>query len=184
MTLAQGLIDAGLIQFGWFRQGGETVPVSLHLDMLSSYPDLLELAAREAQVLAAGVNANRLLCAADSLPFGVAYSLHSGIPLVYSRGSGDAPVYDLVGAYDIGHPALLLANVVGFGDDLQPLISMARRVGLETHTLLTIVECRPIQPNGIAVLPLLRLADITRELGETGRLAAGHARAVIDWCAG
>ncbi|MCZ2095261.1 MAG: hypothetical protein LC121_03125, partial [Anaerolineae bacterium] len=131
MTLAQGLIDAGLIQFGWFWRGGETVPVALHLDMLASYPDLLQLVALEAQNKVAGLHANRLLCAANALPFGIAFSLRSGVPLVYSRSSADAPVFDLVGAYDIGHPALLLTNSVGDGDAHAALVSAARRVGLE-----------------------------------------------------
>jgi len=125
---------------------------------------------------------NRLLCTAASLPFGVALSLRSGVPLVYSRGSADAPVYDLVGAYDIGHPVLLLSNSVGLGDTHAPLMHAARRVGLETHTLLTIVELRRAsQPDGIMVLPLLRLNDIVRALGDEGRLATGHVRAVLDW---
>ncbi len=182
MTLARGLLDAGLIQFGWFRHDGASVPVALHLDMLASYPDLLQQAALEAQDKVAGLPANRLLCTADALPFGVAVSLRCGVPLVYSRGTTDSPVFDLIGAYDIGHPALLLTNSVGDGDAHTPLVSAARRVGLETHTVLSILEVRPApQPDGITVLPLLRLADIVREMGDDGRLAAGHVRAVLDW---
>lgn len=182
VTLAHGLLDAGLIQFGWFRRDGASVPVALHLDMLASYPDLLQQAALEAQNKVAGLRANRLLCTADALPFGVAVSLGCGVPLVYSRGTTDAPVFDLVGAYDIGHPALLLTNSLGDGDTHSLLVSAARRVGLETHALLTILEVRPApQPDDLAVMPLLRLADIVREMGDDRRLAAGHARAVLDW---
>lgn len=181
-TLTRRLVDAGLIQFGWFAHDGATVPVALHFDRLASYPDLLAQVAQLARLVGGGLNANRLLCPADAIPFGVAYSLRTGIPLVYSKGAGEAPVFDLVGAYDIGHPALMLTSSVGLRNTHAPLLSAARQVGIEIHTLLTILAVRDTpQPDGIKVLPLLRLAEVVRDLGESGRLSSGHVRAVLDW---
>ncbi|HVU09988.1 MAG TPA: hypothetical protein VHD90_01870 [Phototrophicaceae bacterium] len=176
--LAQKLIDAGLIQFGWFGE----VPFTLHLDMLASYPDVLTQVVDEAQTVFGTAQATRLLCTADAIPFGVAHSLRSGIPLVYSRGSTDAPVFDLVGAYDIDHPTLLLTNSLGDKATLTPLIAGARRVGLEVHTLIPILEARDqLQADRLTVLPLLRLADVVRDLTDQQQLRANHAQAVLDW---
>jgi hypothetical protein len=105
------------------------------------------------------------------------------VPLVYSRGSGDQPISDLIGAYDIGHPALLLTTSVGWEAYPAALISGAKRVGLETRTLLTILETRPVR-EGATVLPLLRLDEVADELEAAGRLAARHAQAVRAWAAG
>ncbi len=179
---AQLLLDAGLIQFGWFQRDGALCPFSLDLDMIASYPRALERAAVEAQAALAGVQVDRLLCTADAVPFGTALSLRTGIPLVYSRGSTDAPVFDLVGAYDIGHPAALVTNALGWGHFPADLIKGARRVGLEVHTIVPILEARhDPAPDGLSILPLLRLADLAHELHAAGQLAPEHAQAVSDW---
>jgi hypothetical protein len=102
---------------------------------------------------------------------------------VYSRGSGDQPVSDLIGAYDIGHPALLLTNSVGWEAYPAALISGAKRVGLEVHTLLTILETRPVN-EGVKVLSLLRLGDVVNAIEAAGRIPVRHALAVRDWAAG
>jgi hypothetical protein len=184
-ALASLLLDAGLIQFGWFRRGGDAggadpVPFALELEMLASYPVVLRAVVEAAQARMSSIPATRLLCPADSLPFGVACAAQSGIPLVYSRGSSDAPVFDLVGAYDIGHVTLLLANTP---ESAPPgLAAGARRVGLDVRALLPIlaVHVSPA-PGDVAVFPLLRLADVVRECAAEGRLAPKHAQAVLDW---
>jgi hypothetical protein len=187
--LAQLLIDAGLIQFGWFRRGeetgtfSETCPFSLHLDMLASYPAALAAVVDAAQTAAQGVEFDRLLCPFDAVPFGVALGLRTGVPLVYSRGSGDQPVSDLIGAYDIGHPALLLTNSVGWEAYPTPLIAGARRVGLKVHTLLTILETRRVK-QAVAVISLLRLGELVGDMEAAGRIPARHAQAVLEWVAG
>src|SRR4051794_36965583 len=101
--------------------------------MLVSYPDILDQAALEAQSIVSTLNVTRLLCTPDAIPFGVAVSLRTGIPLVYSRGAGEAPVFDLIGAYDIDHPTLLLTNSVGWNEFPAALVKGAHRVGLEVH---------------------------------------------------
>lgn len=181
-ALANLLLDAGMIQFGWFQQRGDTLPFALELDMLASYPAVLRAVVEAAQAGMAAVSATRLLCTADSVPFGVGCALQTGIPLVYSRGSDDAPVFDLVGAYDIGHTTLLLANTP---KSIPPaLIAGARRVGLNVRSVVPILELRPLPvPDDVAVLPLLRLADVVRDCVAEGRLAAKHAQAVLVWLA-
>jgi hypothetical protein len=150
------------------------------LDMLASYPAALEAVTNAAQAAVKGEKFDRLLCTFDALPFGVALGLRTGIPLVYSRGSADQPVSDLIGAYDIGHPALLLTNSVGWEAYPEPLIKGAKRVGLEVHTLLTILEARPAT-EGVTALSLLRLVDMVGEMEAAGRLATRHAQSVREW---
>lgn len=183
MTLAQTLLDHGLIQFGWFQRHGARLPFALDFELLASYPALLARIAAEAQAALADIQVTRLVCPAAALPLGVAYALRSGVPLVYSRGTSEQPVFDLIGAYDIGHPTLLLANAL----DHEPLhlIAEARRVGLDIRTALILLELRPLPPTaGLRVVPLLRMADVVDEAAAQGRLAPTHAQAVLDWIAG
>lgn len=179
-TLAGLLLDAGLIQFGWFASASEIVPFAPDLDMLASYPAILSQIVTEAQAVLSEVQVTRLLCPLPALPFGVAYSLSSGIPLVYSRGESQQAVFDLIGAYDIGHATLLLTNT--FAGEPLPLISEARRVGLDVHTVVPILEVRPAPRRAdLKVLPLLRLADVVREAVDGGRISRDHALAALDW---
>ncbi len=180
--LTRQLFDAGLIQFGWFERDEATQPVATHLDMIASFPDLL---ARLVEVAAARLDPSgyqRLLSTADAIPFATGLSLASGVPLVYSRGLAEPASIDLVGAYDGGHPTLLLTNAVGARRDLRLLVSTAQRVGLEVNTLLTILEVRAMSPQaGVQIVSLLRLDDAVRQLSADARLPARHAQAVLDW---
>jgi hypothetical protein len=125
---------------------------------------------------------SRLVTTVDSLPFGVGLSLETGIPLVYSRGSGEAPSHDLVGAYDIGHPTLLLMNALDGTQNLQKFVANARSVGLQIHHLLTILRVGEAPTFGdITVQSLLNLHDLVKSLVDAGRLPAGHRQAVLDW---
>ncbi len=185
--LAQKLIDVGLIQFGWFgidrkHPFAVQTPFALHLEMLPSYPDVLEQAAREVVAAVDGMNFTRLLCTFDSLPLGVVVSQISRIPLVYSRGSDEAAVFDLVGGYDIGHSTLMLTNVLGLEQPLTTMLRDVALIGLGVTTIVPILEVRnQPQAAGVKVLPLLRFSNVVRDLAANDQLKLGHAQAVFNW---
>jgi len=181
--IGQRLIQSGLIQFGAFPRQGSIVPFDLSLALIGSYPDLLRDLANNAAERLAGVTVTRLLATSEAIPFGVALSLRLSVPLVYSKGTGTSPVDDLVGAYDIGHPALLITNSVGFDQSIEALVKGARRVGLEVHTLITLLECRvtPLVELGVDVVPLVRLSDLVDQLVAAGELPTGQAALVKQW---
>lgn len=181
--IGQRLIQAGLIQFGAFPRTGEVVPFDLTLKLVASYPDLLRDLADAAAERLDGVPMTRLLATSEAVPLGVALALRLGVPLVYSKGSGSSPVDDLVGAYDIGHPALLVTNSVGFDHSVENLVKGARRVGLEIHTLVTLLEGRPpaLEELGVNVIPLVRLGELVDQLRAAGDLPGGQANLVHQW---
>lgn len=183
-ALGRLLYDAGLLQFGWFEHGDTVQPVAVHLEMIASFPDILARCVDVAVKYLDAAACDRLLGSPDAIPWATALSLASGIPLVYSRGTAEAAPVDLVGAYDGGHPVLLMANTIGVGRDPGLLVSKARRVGLEVHTLLAVLEVRAAPPTeGVQTITLLRLEDMVRQLSTDGRLPEGHAQAVLDWIA-
>ena len=176
------MLEAGLLQFGRFNHAGESVPFRLSLELLPSYPDILRMVAAQAKALLSSLEVSRLLCAADAVPFGVALSLEINVPLVYSRRRSEAPVYDLVGAYDIGHPTLLMTNAVSDFEPLSQLMANARQVGLEVRNLLTIVDLDIVSiPHGIQQLSLLRLPDVIEDLTRSGHLPREQAQTVRHW---
>lgn len=176
--LGAALLQAGLIQFGWYAP--DDAPYRFHLQMLPSYPDTLRLCVNAGAAAARG--ADRLLAVADAVPFGVALSLATGVPLVYSQGAAAAAVHDLVGAYDIGHPALLVTNHLDDWNSAAALAAEARQVGLAVHGVLALAIGRtPPAANGLKVTGLVHLDEVVQRLAGQGELPAQHARAVLDW---
>ena len=174
--LLQQMMETGLIQFGRFPRNGVSVPVQFHLDMLASYPDVL--AATVAQLTHSLSPVDRLVCTSDAVPLGVALALKTGIPLVYSRGGEQEPAHDLVGAYDIGHPAVFVTNVAGMTDH-SVLLNTVRRVGLDVRSMIALVDLGA--PSELPITALFRLIDIVDLLLQHDLLPKGQAHTVKEW---
>ncbi len=159
------LLSAGLILGGDFaRPNGERESFSMRLDLLGSYPELLAVVV-DATAERLERDFSRLLCGIDTLPLAVGLSLRTGIPLVYSRNSQDAPVFDLVGAYDIGHTTLLVVNILEQPAELAALIQRAGSVGLNITAVQGIVDLgEPQSRIGFPTDALIARADILRAL--------------------
>lgn len=179
--LAERLFNSGLLQFGRFETA-DYRPFALNLDVLPSYPDALRLLASSVGELVANTRIDRFLCSEDSISLGVASSLHTGIPLVYSRGANTTSPFDLVGAYDIGHPTALLTNTIPTKPDIGSIITNARRVGLEVNLWIAIIDLQiSRQPDDLPTRSLLRLSDAVADLLHDQTLPVGQAQAVSEW---
>ncbi len=183
--LTRLLVEAGLLQFGRFSHDGKETPFLFSFEMLPSYPHVLRAMIEQAKALLSRVRINRILCTADAIPFGISLSLETDIPLVYSRGiKGSPPVRDLVGAYDIGHPVVVVTNIFGSLDPLTQLATDARQVGLEVHIFLAIVDLGiALLPQATQVFSLLRLPDVITKLVDGNQLPSEQGRAVLSWIA-
>lgn len=179
--LAELLLEAGLLQFGRFINGENSDPVRISLEMLPSYPDIVLHLAEVAAQLIADHQIERLVCTSAALPFGLALSLKTRIPLVYSRGNNEPPIYDLVGAYDVGHPTALLTNILDSETHLVNSIANARRVGLNVTRVVAILQIVPIST--LSVLPLVNLSELIATLQQRGILPCEQANAVQEWIA-
>lgn len=181
-TFAGRLVDTGLLQFGQFVEDSSLLPIRFCPEYLPAYPDLL---AQLADLVLLHVNkteADHLLGTADSVPLGVACSLSSHLSLAYSRGRGEAAVYDLVGSYNSGHRAALLVNSLDDGNHLEEFIRKARGVGLETDVIVTLLNLGSSnQIAGIPIKSVFWLNDIVQELISLKRLPQRHAKLVLEW---
>lgn len=176
MKILHDLIESGLLQFGAFVRNGVTEPVRFHFEMMASYPDMLGAAADQLSRLMPP--ADRLLSTADAVPLGTALALKSSIPLVYTRGGEDEPAFDLVGAYDIGHPAILVTNVAGYGTH-ERLLSTARRVGLNVTSAACLIDLGAATE--LPCVSLFRIQEVMSAMMARGALPEGQVRAVEQW---
>jgi orotate phosphoribosyltransferase len=177
--LTEMLLDCGLLQFGQFAGQGRWEPYRLNFQWLPSYPDVLHRMADACTPLIGEVD--HILSTLSSLPLGMAVSLRSGIPLVYSRETDEAAVYDLVGAYDIGHPAVLIAHSSHDVLYALPLVERASRVGLEVRHTLVILDEGTATPDGLPLRALLHLPAVVEQMAEAGRLPENQAQIVKHW---
>jgi orotate phosphoribosyltransferase len=162
------LAKAGLIQFGRFIQpDGAAWPVALMLRWLPSYPALLWDVAAALEPLLDGITADRILSTAEAIPIGVALSLRSSRPLVYPYGEvrSYTAAYAIEGAYDVGHPTLLLSDSLIDAPQAQTITALARRVGLEVHDVLAVMDLglgarEELEAAGYVVHSVLSLRDL------------------------
>lgn len=171
------LLDYGLVQFGRFSDtNGDTMPVSVNLGMLPSYPDALAAAHQMLSATIESINTpfDRVLSWAEATPIAVLYAAEARIPMVYSRQCGEPIVHDLVGAYDIAHPTLLIL-LDDLKDGVAEFVAKAGRVGLKVQVTVTLVGMR----QGRHVI--LTLMDITQRAQQRGDISDKQARLVMQW---
>lgn len=174
------LLDAGIIQFGHFRNNTQSAPFRLNLELLPSYPRILHLAAQLLSGYTRGVE--RLVCTAEALPLGIVMSQQTQIPLVYSRGSGDAAVHDLVGAYDVGHPALLVTNSITKPDALDIFVKRALSVGLQVQQICSLITIQPaISIGAVPLYTVLEMQSLVADSVAHGRLTTQFADVIASW---
>ena len=175
--IGEHLIQNGILQVGLFvTDTGHTMPYRLRLEMLPAYPGLLEELSRQATQFIADMTFDRIVADYDVMALGVLLSVGTGIPLVYSQGRGAAPVHDLVGAYDVGHPAILFIGE--YSAATSQLIRNCQRVGLQIEQVVALVGHED-QIGDISVKPLVDFGMMLEELTEKGLLPKPQAEAIL-----
>lgn len=164
-TLTIGLFQAGLIQVGVFNNQNIEKHIQLRLEMLPSYPRLLQLAA---ECIAARFipNLNRLICTPEAMALGTSISLHSGLPLVWHTGVSGTPSRNFIGAYDIEHVSTLItltttrltnAEFLTFKHD-------ATSVGLQLGQWISLLDDSPSgNENSIGLISLTDAVQLAME---------------------
>lgn len=188
-SLALSLARAGLLQFGRFVQpDGAIWPVAVHLRWLPSYPALLRDTAAALADLLPGIEADRLLTTADAIPLGTALALHTDLPMVYPYGAGrDTPAaFAIEGAYDVGHPTVLLSDTLIDPAQAKAIADLARQVGLEVRAVLAVLDLglgarEKLHAAGYAVRCALTLRDTLPLLEQDGLLPPAMRATVEHW---
>lgn len=190
-VLALALAREGLIQFGRFvHDDGAIWPVAVRLLWLPSYPALLRQTANALRSLLDQVTVERLLTTWDAIPLGTALSLASDVPLTYPHGDvrDYTAAYAIEGAYDVGHPTVLLSDVLIDGAQAQQITTLARRVGLDVHAVLAVLDLglgarEQLSAMGYAVHSVLTLDEMLPVLADNGYLPPQMRATVAQWLA-
>jgi orotate phosphoribosyltransferase len=117
--------------------------------------------------------------------------LRSDLPLVYPYGEvrDYTAAFAIEGAYDVGHPTLLLSDVLIDAAQATSITALARRVGLDIHAVLAVVDLglgarEELEAHGYQVRSALTLSAMLPVLAEAGRLPPLMHTTVDEWLRG
>jgi hypothetical protein len=169
--LALGLFDCGIVQFGRFTAANGAVPMHFDALMLPSYPAVVRMLGEACAQRVQMVDDGRLCCALNTLALGIVVGQILNQPILYTPSLEHEPPRTFIGAYDIGHPALLLWS--------WPLSTMAetwaekmQQVGLVLERQLFLVGDEE------SVLPL---AVLLEHLVAARRILPVQAETCLHW---
>lgn len=175
--IAQQLLDNGILQLGVFATNGKQHPYRLRLEMIPAYPHLFSAIVDAVIQNLPEKPFERLIATADGVAIAGAIAQKEGISLVYSRGGNLQPVHDLVGAYDVGHPACLLLNIITA--NVPKFIADCQQVGLNINNIVALITSQQSIAD-IPVLSVLSLENIIAELHEAGQVPTHQMQVVLN----
>jgi hypothetical protein len=167
------LYQAGIIQIGYFADGGQISPIRLQFELLPSYPVLLgKVGTLVAEILGKHKAINRIITDQHSAALGAIVSTTLQMPMVYYAGQ------DMIGAYDVGHPASLLVNEIDPAK-VEQIIRHAERVGLEVRMIITLSAGQLPIP-GIDVFSVFQKEQLLAALAGSGSQLAAVRKYLTD----
>jgi orotate phosphoribosyltransferase len=175
--IARALFEKGLFQVGHFVVDGIASPYRLQLSMLPSYPALMSQIVDAMAVIVGQDDCDFLLSTPDASALAGAVSVQAKIPLVHSRGRGEKAVFDLVGAYDVGHPSCLVTYTTRDAD-IRRVIEAGQQTGLEVRRVVAILDAQADAIFSVPVSSLVTLSVVVDELARDGLLPAQQAQAI------
>ena len=179
-SLADGLLQAGCVQFGEFTlKSGDRSPIYFDLRRLTGDPALLRQVAAAYLPLLAGLSFDRLAAVPYAgLPIATALSLQSGFPLVYPRkelkGYGTGAVVE--GGFRPGEVALLIDDLATTGGSKFEAIERLGTAGLVVREVVVLIDRQAGARQALAqaglrlhaVLTLAQLLDHWEVVGGVG----------------
>jgi len=181
--LLRAFHENGLIQFGRFVAHEKGIePLLLSFEFLPSYPQLLTQTAQQLKMLCGETFSafDFLFCAAEGIPLGMAMSLQTDKPLLYSTHRA-AHARDFIGAYDVGHPAVLVVPVFDDEEKITRLARDVQRVGLEMVGIVSLLKL--CTPQRLRVVSLYDIDTVLDEFSVQGWLPVSQEAQMRQWLA-
>ncbi len=143
-ALIDQLFALGAVQFGSFTlKSGLLSPVYIDLRLLVSSPKLLRDIAGALVQQAAGLGFQRVAAIPyTALPIGTAFSLASGIPMIYPRKEtkGYGTKKRIEGIYHRGETVLVLDDLITRGHSKFEVIAPLEAVGLRVKDIVVLID--------------------------------------------
>ncbi len=191
-SLSLALYRIGAFKFGDFTlKSGIRSPFYIDLRLLVSYPDVLEMAADAIFGVTQHVTYQRLAAIPyAALPIGVALSLRTRKPLIYTRKErkeyGTASLIE--GDYQPGENVLLVDDVLTRGDSKLEAIAPLRVAGLNVIDIAVLLDregggVETLAAHGYRVYAALKLTEMIAALNDAGKINTEQHQTILGWLA-
>jgi len=185
-SLADGLLDAGCVQFGEFTlKSGLQSPVYLDLRRLAGYPRLLAEAAKAYLAPLRRLSFDRLAALPyAALPIATAIALQGGWPLVYPRKETKAygTGAEVEGVYQPGERAVVIDDLATTGGSKFEAIDKLSAAGLSVSDVVVLIDrqsgaARALAKAGYGFYALLTLTQMLDRWERGGQVALEYIQA-------
>jgi len=178
--IIDALLDIGAIRIGQFQlKSGSLSPIYVDLRIIISFPDLLKEIAQALLELSAGLSFQKVAgIPYTALPIATAFSLLSGIPMIYSRkerktyGTGQ----QIEGLWKPGEKVLVIDDLITTGASKLETFTVFVEAGLIVQDTVVLIDRHQggqqrLHQAGYRLYSLLSIFEILDRLQE---------RALID----
>ncbi|MBT3389786.1 MAG: orotidine-5'-phosphate decarboxylase [Chloroflexi bacterium] len=189
-SLADGLLEAGCIQFGRFTlKSGTESPIYIDLRRLVGYPKLLSQVALAYLDILQNVRFDHLAALPyAAMPIAAAISLHGDIPMIYPRKETKAygTKAQIEGVYEPGQRAVVIDDLISTGGSKFEGIEKLEFAGLEVEDVVVLIDRRPNGQNELAergynLHAVLTIANLLNYYAESGKVTAEKIRAAREF---
>ena len=189
--LIRGIRRLGAVQFGQFTlKSGAQSPVYVDLRLLTSRPDLLDIAASSLWDAAS--------CAPEAdavvgvpytgLPLATAFSLQSGLPMIVKRKEAKAHglARELEGDVRSGMRVLIVEDLATSGSSVLEVANSLRAAGLDVLGAVVLVDREQgahalLESHSIALHSCMRVTEVLDEAVSAGDISVPKADNVKAW---
>jgi uridine monophosphate synthetase len=190
-ALADGLLDAGCIQFGEFTlKSGQRSPIYIDLRRVVSRPRLLDQIASAYLVILKGLAFDRLAAVPyAAIPIATAIALRGNYPMIYPRK--EAKAYgtraEIEGEYQAGDTVVLIDDLATTGESKFEVIDKLKTAGLHVRDVVVLIDRQSgareaLRQAGYAmksVVTITQLLDHWEKTGQVGQDRISAARTFI-----
>jgi uridine monophosphate synthetase len=189
-TIADGLLEAGCIKFGFFKlKSGLQSPIYIDLRELVSHPDLLARVAQAYLPLLNRLTFDRLAALPyAALPITTAISLRSGWPMVYPRKEikDYGTRAEIEGVFKAGETAVVIDDLATTGGSKFEAIDRLTTAGLKVKDVVVLVDRQSgasgaLAEAGYNLHAVFTLMDLLDYWEQAGRITTSQASQVREF---
>jgi len=179
-AIADGLLEAGCVQFGSFTmKSGIVSPIYIDLRLLTSYPKLLRMVASAYLLVIRDLQFDCMAAIPyAALPIGTAISLQMNKPMIYPRR--EVKQYgtqaSIEGAFKQGDTALVIDDLITTGGSKLEAIERLTGAGLRVTDVAVLIDRKsarsdPLEAAGYHLHSVVKLEDLLQYWGQMGKVS-------------
>jgi uridine monophosphate synthetase len=188
--IANGLLEAGCVQFGQFTlKSGLQSPIYIDLRRLAGFPGLLSQVAAAYLPILRKLRFDRLAALPyAAIPIATAISLQGNWPMVYPRKEAKAygTQAEIEGVFNSGESAVVIDDLTTTGGSKLEAIEKLSSAGLQVHDVVVLIDRQSgaagiLTQAGYQLQAVFTLRELLNEWERTGKISPDQAARVRDF---